>query len=40
MPSTRASVKCIPGCLLICLDPTPVGEWTGVIPVSATFPIG
>lgn len=40
MPSTRANAKCILGCLAICLDPTPVGEWTGVLPVSAAIPIG
>lgn len=39
MPSTRANIKCIAGCIVICLDPTPAGEWVGVAPSSALFPI-
>jgi hypothetical protein len=31
------SVKCIPPCLIVCADPTPVGEWVGLLPLAAKF---
>ena len=38
MPTTRANALCIAGCIVICLDPTPVGEWVGVAPAAALIP--